>query len=206
LLYLCLREPEHALELAQEACGLAASHGFHYWESLATSYHGIALSGLGREQEGIAETLAGIDSYRATGSELGAAAVMVGLVTSYFRSGQTDQALETANRAITSIEQTEARLGEAELRRLKGETLLVNAKSLEAQACFERAIEIARKQSAKSWELRATMSLARLLRDSGRRGEARATLAKIFSWFTEGFDSADLEDARALLDRLDSEA
>ena len=72
----------------------------------------------------------------------------------------------------------------------------------EAQSCFERAIEIARKQSAKSWELRATMSLARLLAKQGRRDEARAMLSGIYSWFTEGFDTADLKDAKALLDQL----
>jgi class 3 adenylate cyclase/tetratricopeptide (TPR) repeat protein len=202
LLYLCLQAPEHALELAQEVCGLAEAHGFHYWDSLASTYRGIALSGLGQEKEGIAETLAGIDSYRATGSELGAAAVMVGLVASYFRSGQTDRALEVAERALTTVEQTGARLSKAELYRLKGEALLASGKPIDAHGCFERAIEIARKQSAKSWELRATMSLARLLRDTGRRDEARAMLADIYGWFTEGFDTADLKDAKELLIEL----
>jgi predicted ATPase len=72
----------------------------------------------------------------------------------------------------------------------------------EAQSCFQRATEIARKQRAKSWELRATMSLARLLRDTGRRDEAHAMLAEIYCWFTEGFDTLDLKDAKALLDEL----
>jgi predicted ATPase len=77
-----------------------------------------------------------------------------------------------------------------------------DSNAAEAQSCFERAIEIARNQSAKSWELGATMSLARLLRDTGRRDEARAMLAAIYGWFTEGFDTADLKDAKALLDKL----
>jgi predicted ATPase len=87
---------------------------------------------------------------------------------------------------------------------LKGELLLKqhDANAVEAQSCFERAIEIARKQSAKSWELRATTSLARLLNQQGRRDEARTTLADIYGWLTEGFDTADLKDARALLDEL----
>jgi len=72
----------------------------------------------------------------------------------------------------------------------------------DAQACFERAIEIARKQEARSWELRATTSLARLLRNNNRRDEARIMLAEIYGWFTEGFDTADLKDAKALLDEL----
>jgi len=88
--------------------------------------------------------------------------------------------------------------------RLKGELLLKqdNSNTAEAQKCFERAIEIARKQSAKSLELRATMSLARLLDKRGKRDEARAMLADIYNWFTEGFDTADLKDAKALLDEL----
>ena len=202
LLYLCRRAPERALELAQEVCGLAAAHGFRYWSSLGANYRGIALSALGREQEGIAETLAGIDSYRATGSALGAAAVMVGLVTSYLRCGLTDQALGVAGQALATIGQTGARLSESELCRLKGEALRASAAPHEAQACFERAIEVAREQNAKSWELRATISMARLLDKQGKREEARAMLSDIYGWFTEGFDLADLKDAKALLDEL----
>jgi predicted ATPase len=78
------------------------------------------------------------------------------------------------------------------------------SRAAEAQDCFERAIEIARKWSAKSWELRATMSLARLLERQGRRDDARMMLAEIYNWFTEGFDTADLKDARALLDELNT--
>jgi predicted ATPase len=77
-----------------------------------------------------------------------------------------------------------------------------NFQAAQAESCFQHAIEVARKQSAKSWELRATMSLARLLRHTGRRDEARALLAEIYNWFTEGFDTADLKEAKALLDEL----
>ena len=90
------------------------------------------------------------------------------------------------------------------MHRLKGELLLRkdDTNTADAQRCFQRAIEIARKQSAKSLELRATMSLARLLRKRGRRDEARTMLAEIYAWFTEGFDTADLKDAKALLEEL----
>jgi len=93
---------------------------------------------------------------------------------------------------------------EAETHRLKGELLLKQSdlNAAEAQHCFGRAIEMARKQSAKSWELRATTSLARLLAKQGKRDEARTMLAEIYGWFTEGFDTADLKDAKALLDQL----
>jgi ATP/maltotriose-dependent transcriptional regulator MalT len=101
-----------------------------------------------------------------------------------------------------------SRIGRAvsapELCLLKGELLLIQNDSNveEAESCFRRTIEIARKQSAKSWELRATTILARLLLDTGRRDEAREMLADIYNWFSEGFDTADLKDARALLDEL----
>jgi predicted ATPase len=95
-------------------------------------------------------------------------------------------------------------MSEAELYRLKGEALLAGGASSEAQAqvCLEKAIMVAREQEARSWELRAAMSLARLLDKRGRRDEARTMLADIYGWFTEGFDTADLTDAKALLDQL----
>jgi predicted ATPase len=98
----------------------------------------------------------------------------------------------------------ESRSYDGEMHRLKGELLLKqsHSNSTEAQSCFRRAIEVARKQCAKSFELRATMSLARLLASQGLRDEARTMLADIYNWFTEGFDTADLIDAKALLDEL----
>jgi predicted ATPase len=106
--------------------------------------------------------------------------------------------------ALAAVEEDEARAKEAEMHRLKGELLLKqnDANAAEAQRSFETGIEIARRQSARSLELRATMSLARLLAKLGRRDEARPMLAEIFNWFTEGFDTADLIDAKALLDEL----
>ncbi len=106
--------------------------------------------------------------------------------------------------ALAAADEHENRIHEPEIHRLKGELRLKqdDSNTAEAQICFERAIEIARKQSAKSLELRATMSLARLLAKEGRRDEARAMLAEIYGWFTEGFDTADLIDAKALLDEL----
>jgi predicted ATPase len=106
--------------------------------------------------------------------------------------------------ALAAADEHENRYYEAETHRLKGELLLKqdDSNAAEAQSSFERAIEIARGQSAKSWELRATMSLARLLAKQGRRDEARAMLGAIYNWFTEGFDTADLKDSKALLDEL----
>ena len=115
-----------------------------------------------------------------------------------------DDGLGALTEARAAAEEHGNRSSEAETHRLKGELLLKqdDSNAAEAQSCFERAIEVARKQSAKSWELRSTTSLARVLRDTGRRDEARAMLADIYGWFTEGFDTADLIDAKALLDEL----
>jgi predicted ATPase len=119
-------------------------------------------------------------------------------------TGRLDEALSALTEARAAADEHENRHYEAEMHRLKGELLLKqnNSNASEAQICFQRAIEIARTQSAKSWELRATMSLARLLDKQGNRDEARAILAQIYGWFTEGFDTADLKDAKALLTEL----
>jgi predicted ATPase len=201
---LCYRDSEAAHQLADEAHRVAMEHGFRYWSALGSTYRGIAQAALGRTAEGIAETLAGIDAYRATGSALGGAAVAVGLTSSYLKTGLADEALKTAEQALATIAQTGARMSAAELYRLKGEALLSRGASLDAQAqaCFEQAITEAREQEARSWELRATMSLAKLLAQQGKREEARAMLAGIYGWFTEGFDTADLQNAKALLDEL----
>ena len=129
---------------------------------------------------------------------------MVGLISSYLQAGLIDEALGVAVQQLARIEQTGARLSEAELHRLKGEALLrgVAPVEAEAQACFEKAITIAREHSARSWELRAATSLARLLDKRGKRDEARPMLAEIYNWFTEGFDTADLKDAKTLIDEL----
>jgi predicted ATPase len=120
------------------------------------------------------------------------------------RTGQFDEAFGAINEALALVERTGDRLGEADVHRVKGELLFAQAaaNALQAEQSFRTAIEVARRQKAKSWELRATTSLARSLRDTNRRDEARTTLAEIYSWFTEGFDTADLKDAKALLKEL----
>jgi predicted ATPase len=127
------------------------------------------------------------------------------LLAERFRAAeQTDEELVAVAEALTWVDKNNEYFYEAELYRLKGELLLKRDDSNigEAESCFDRAIEIARNQSAKTFELRATMSLARLLAKQGQRVEARTMLADIYDWFTEGFDTADLKDAKALLDDL----
>jgi predicted ATPase len=122
----------------------------------------------------------------------------------YLRVGRADQALGFLDEELAGIEQSGAHLQEPELYMLKGEVILMRDSSAtaRAEACFRKAIEVARGQSAKWWELRATVSFSRLLAKQGRRDEARAMLAEVYGWFTEGFDTADLKDAKVLLDEL----
>ena len=112
--------------------------------------------------------------------------------------------LSQSKKALAEIEETGARFFETEVHRPKGESLLAKGASnaVQAEQSFRTAIEVARSQKARSWELRATTSLARLLAKHNRCGEARQMLAEIYGWFTEGFDTADLKDAKALLDKL----
>jgi predicted ATPase len=122
----------------------------------------------------------------------------------YLRSGRASEALELIRKALTRVESTGAYIGAPELYRFMARALLLYDPSatVEAETCFRKAVEIARGQSAKWWELRATVSLARLLDDTGHRDEARTMLAAIYNWFTEGFDTADLKEAKVLLDEL----
>jgi len=118
--------------------------------------------------------------------------------------GRTGEGLAMLNEALAHIERTGETVDQAEMLRLKGELLLMRdgAAAAEAEGCFRAALAVARTQEARWWELRAKMSLARLLAKQGRRDEARVMLAEIYGWFTEGFDTADLKDAKVLLEEL----
>jgi predicted ATPase len=118
------------------------------------------------------------------------------------KAGRTDDALTLVAEALALVERRDERWWEAEIHRVRGELLLESRGSSEAETCFRRAIEIARRQSAKSLELRAVMSLGCLFQRQGKRNEARQILAEIYGWFTEGFDTADLKEAKVLLEEL----
>jgi len=126
------------------------------------------------------------------------------LARAYGEGGQFDDAWRSIDEAIASAETTNERWGEVEIHRTGGEIALLSPDpdAAKAEAYFERALMVARKQQAKSWELRAAMSMARLWRDQGRQDDARDLLARVYGWFTEGFDTLDLKEAKALLDAL----
>ena len=156
---------------------------------------------LGQTEQGRAELEAGGTSF--TGVSLFRTE---SLIEVYLRISGAEQAVIRLDEELSRFERSGAYLHEPELHRLKGEAILIRDSSAtaEAETCFRKAIDIARGQSAKWSELRATVSLARLLRDAGRSDEARAMLAEVYNWFTEGFDTADLKDAKTLLDELQS--
>ena len=174
------------------------------WSAIGTVQLGWAMTAHGQTEAGIAQIQEGLAAVRVTGADVERPYWLSLLVEACMEGGRLEEALRALTEALAAADKYENRSNEPETHRLKGEVLLRQnaSNAAEARNCFERAIEIARRQSAKSWELRATMSLARLLRDTGRRDEARVLLAEIYNWFTEGFDTADLKDAKALLDEL----
>jgi tetratricopeptide (TPR) repeat protein len=203
-LYQYRQEPETVRTHAEAAIALAEEHGFPEWRAWGHFHHGWAMTELGRLEEGISEMESGIRDFRQFGGVPRFPFTLAVLAYAYARLGRHDQALTMLDEALERVQRTGEQVDEAEMLRLKGETLLMRNGEGAAQAehCFTAAIEVARAQEAKWWELRTTVSLARLLRDTNRRNEARSMLAEICNWFTEGFDTADLKDAKALLDEL----
>jgi predicted ATPase len=183
---------------------LSAKHGLTDWLAWTTSLRGWAMALQGRPDEGAVQIQEGLAASGATGAEVFRPHFLALLADSYMETGCLDDGLNALTEALAITNEHEINNYNAEIHRLKGELLLRQRDSNAAEAlrCFEHAIEIARTQGAKSWELRAKMSLARLLASHGRREEAGAMLGEIYNWFTEGLDTADLKDARRLLEEL----
>jgi predicted ATPase len=158
----------------------------------------------GHLEEGVAQIQGGLSTYRPTGHEIFYPWSLTRLAEAYGHNGQPEEALTVLAEALTVVNRTEERLWEAEIHRLKGAFLLQQGSdnSTAAESCFHHAIAVAQSQQAKSWELRAATSLARLWQQHGKRQEARQVLGDVYGWFTEGFDTADLKDAKMLLDEL----
>jgi len=201
ILHQLRREPELTRERAEAAIAIATEQGFSGFGT-ASVLLGWALVAQNQSKDGIPQILQGIEANSGAGYTVDYQLPL--LVEAYCKTGQTEAGLRALNEAENLLNKTGIRCYEAELYRLKGELLLKqNAINVaQAENCFRQAIEVAWKQSARSWELRATTSLARLLPLRGRRDEGRTMLTNIYSWFTEGFDTADLKDAKALLDEL----
>ena len=158
---------------------------------------------MGRTQEGIASLKQGIANIARMGAPISGSQYLTWLAEAHRIAGQAEDGLNALVEAFAHVNMTGERFCEAELYRIRGELLLLPGGSqVEAEECFSQALEVARGQSAKSLELRAAMSLARLWQKQGALVEARELLANIYGWFTEGFDTPDLIDAKALLEEL----
>jgi predicted ATPase len=191
---------------ARESVALADEKGALVFKAVGTVTLGCSLAESGEAGNAIQMIATGITALRASGATLWVSLHVSHLARAYMMLGQFDDAWSCINEAITAVDTTKERWWEAEVHRIAGEIALKSPQSdaAKAQAYFERALAVAREQQAKSWELRAAMSLARLFRDRGERNKARDLLAPVYGWFTEGFDTLDLKEAKALLDDLAS--
>jgi predicted ATPase len=199
------REVRAVQERAEAAMILAKDQGFPYWMAMGAILYGWALAQQGKVQEGIEQLHQGMIAWRATGAELARPYWLALLAEAYGTTGEPHAGLTVLAEALTQVDTTGERWYEPELYRLKGELLLQQSSdnSTEAESCFHQAIAIAQNQQAKSFELRTATSLTRLWQQQGKRQEAYDLLTPIYGWFTEGFDTADSKDAKALLHELE---
>jgi predicted ATPase len=198
----CVGDEPRARESTEALASLASERGFLLWSAQAVFLRGEALLAEGQVEEGIVELRRGAASVEMTGAVAGI--WKLSLAEAYAQLGRSEEGLAAIAETLELMQTTGLRVFEAELYRVKGELILLQAPGAgsTAESAFRQAVASARRQGAKSWELRATMSLARLLEAQGKRDDARSMLSEIYGWFTEGFDTADLKSARALLDEL----
>jgi predicted ATPase len=196
------REEQAIPALAEATLTLSREQGFAQLFSWGTMWQSWSLVVQGQTKEGIAQLRQHLAARLQQNIQLSRPSVLGLLAEAYGRAGQAEDGLTVLDEALGLVHRTGERHGEADLYRLKGELLLAlpAAHQAEAEACFRQSIAIARNQSAKSWELRAVLSLSRLYHQQGKTEEARPMLAEIFGWFTEGFETADLQEAKALLE------
>jgi predicted ATPase len=180
--------------------------GAALWKAVGTMNQGCVLALIGKSSEAIQMISSGSTIRRSTETALWLPLRLTYLARVHTELGQFDDAWRYIGEAMTAAEATKEKWCEAEIHRTAGEMALISPEpdAAKAEAYFERALAISREQKAKSWELRASMSMARLWRDQGKPQQARNLLAPVYSWVTEGFDTLDFKEAEALLDELAS--
>jgi predicted ATPase len=203
LCQLC-RDVQAVQERATAAMALCTEQGFALYLARGTILQGWAVAEQGQGATGLAQMRQGLVAYQATGAAVFRPYYLASLAEAYGTLGQAGEGLTLLSEALAAVHKTAERFCEAELYRLKGELLLVRSaeNSEKAETCFQQALTVARRQQAKSWELRAAASLSRLWQHQGKCQEAYDLLAPVYGWFTEGFDTTDLQEARALLAAL----
>ena len=190
--------------LVHELIALADEKGAAFWKAGGEMLQGCVLAFTGKPSDAVHTITTGLGAWRSTGATLFIPGHLSCLARALAELGQLEDAWRCVGEAMTAIETTEETWCEAEVNRIAGEVALVSPErdATKAESHFERALSVARQQQAKSWELRAAMSLARLWRDQGKVQQARELLAPVYGWFTEGFDTLDLKEAKALLEEL----
>jgi class 3 adenylate cyclase/predicted ATPase len=196
--------PHEAQWYAEQTVALCDEHGFPIWLAIGLTVRGWSLAALGQASEGLAQVTKGLSAYRATGAVLSTPFTLTMLAEVYAKIGQPAEGLNCLDKAAQIIETTGERYSDSEMYRLRGDLSNNTADEATAEQNYHQALAAARRQHAKLWELRAAASLARLWRDQGKQTEARDLLAPIYGWFTEGFDTPVLQDAKSLLEQLQS--
>jgi predicted ATPase len=188
----------------EEEMAIATEQGFPFWHALGTLHRGAGMLLQGRDHEALPLLLKGFAAFRATGAEIRIPSYLGMLGDAYTRLARFEEAHKVLDEALAVAEKNDDRCHEAELYRLRGELLLAECpeRFSDAEACFHHAIETARGQQSKGWELRATISLARLWQRQGRRADAGTALATVYGAYTEGFSMPDLVEAKGLLESL----
>jgi len=189
-------------ERAEQLLAVATDQGFPAWHAFATFFHGWIKVANGDVAEGLSLMRSGWTACRGTGMEGNMTPLIALLARAYEIAGQIEEAVTQLSGALQIVERTGERWLAAELYRHKGQLLLRQEHSEAAEELYRKALSIAEAQEAKLWELRAAVSLARLWGEQGRRVEARDLFDPVYGWFTEGFDTADLKEAKALLEEL----
>ncbi len=209
LFHLLRRDAGALEERGKEVAALAEEKGFLFFVGVGVFKIGWVLARQGRVEEGLAKLHQALDLYRATGVRFTLTDLLGSLAEAYGMAGDVEKGLEFMSRALAEVERGGERYYEAELYRLKGELLLKKAErndraamEKEAEACFRQSLDVARRQMAKSFELRTAVSLGRLLKKQGKESEAKKLVEDIYGWFSEGFDTPDLQEAKSLIEEL----
>jgi predicted ATPase len=198
------REYRIALDYAESSVALATEQGFAQWGAQGVILRGWARAMLGQPDAGIAQIQQGLAAYQSTGAELFRPFFLILLAEGYHRANQATEGLQVLAEALDVVDRTAERFYEAEIHRLQGELLLAQGGTRHtfaaAERCLQQALATARGQQARSLELRAATSWSRLWRQQGRQDDASRLLRETHGWFTEGFDTVDLQEAQTLLE------
>jgi predicted ATPase len=192
------------MALVQELLPLAQEKRAAYWTAFGLINQGCLWALTGSLSNGVSTLSSGIAAWRSTGANIWTPFFVSRLAHAYAELGDFQEASRHIREAIQAVKTTKERWCEADISRVAGEIAVISPErdAVKAEEYFERALTVARQQQAKSWELRATMSMARLWRDQGKVQQARELLAPVYGWFTDGFDTRDLKEAKALLGEL----